>query len=155
MIHRSALLALAGLAIVPAGVARAAPDGAALYAAHCSVCHQAQGVGAPGQFPPLKGRIDRIAASAPGRAYLADVVLNGLSGVIHANGKTFMGFMPSFKTMSDDEIAAVLSGLSALGDTHPAPVITADEVKAQRATPKPAKAVLAERKALEDAHAVP
>ena len=31
------------------------PDGAALYIANCQSCHQANGEGLPGAFPPLKG----------------------------------------------------------------------------------------------------
>jgi cytochrome c oxidase cbb3-type subunit 2 len=33
----------------------AEPDGQALYAASCQACHQANGEGLPGAFPPLKG----------------------------------------------------------------------------------------------------
>lgn len=33
----------------------AEPDGAALYVANCQSCHQANGEGLPGAFPPLKG----------------------------------------------------------------------------------------------------
>ncbi len=32
-----------------------APDGVALYTANCQSCHQANGEGLPGAFPPLKG----------------------------------------------------------------------------------------------------
>ncbi|OAV84557.1 hypothetical protein PTTG_31193, partial [Puccinia triticina 1-1 BBBD Race 1] len=32
-----------------------APDGAAIFAANCQSCHQANGEGLPGAFPPLKG----------------------------------------------------------------------------------------------------
>jgi len=31
------------------------PDGAALFTANCAACHQANGEGVPGAFPPLKG----------------------------------------------------------------------------------------------------
>lgn len=41
----------------PTGAASQAkePDGAALYIANCQSCHQANGEGLPGAFPPLKG----------------------------------------------------------------------------------------------------
>lgn len=43
-------------AAVNAGAAKKQePDGAALYVANCQSCHQANGEGLPGAFPPLKG----------------------------------------------------------------------------------------------------
>lgn len=135
--------------------ALAASDGAALFAANCSVCHQAEGIGSAGQFPPLKGRIDRIAESAAGKTYLADVVLNGFSGKISVQGSVYMGFMPSFGATSDDDLAAILTYLSGLGTTKPAPVITAAEIKAERATPKKSSEIAAERKALDATHPLP
>lgn len=37
------------------GAAGNLPDGGELYSAHCVSCHQANGEGLPGAFPPLKG----------------------------------------------------------------------------------------------------
>ena len=37
------------------GNAAGGPDGAALFTTHCAACHQANGEGLPGAFPPLKG----------------------------------------------------------------------------------------------------
>lgn len=146
------VLAAIGVSAAPA---MAASDGAALFASNCSVCHQAEGVGAPGQFPPLKNRIDKIAASKEGKTYLLDVVLNGVNGTIEAAGSSYTGFMPAFNSQSDDDLAAILTYLSGLGDTKPAPVFTAAEVKAERAKEKDADAILAERKAVDAAHKIP
>lgn len=157
MIKRLTLLSLLLGASAPAwtGAARAASDGAALFNANCAVCHQAGGVGSPGQFPPLKDRIDKIAGTPEGKTYIADVVLNGLNGPIQAGGSPYVGFMPSLKALSDDDLAAILTYLSALGQTKPAPVFAAADIKTARATPKKAKEVLAERKALDAAHPLP
>lgn len=38
-----------------AGSKKMEPDGAALYISNCQSCHQANGEGLPGAFPPLKG----------------------------------------------------------------------------------------------------
>ncbi|KXV71036.1 MULTISPECIES: cytochrome c [Acetobacter] len=149
---------LAGvLAAAPvlAGSAHAASDGLTVYNTNCSVCHQAGGAGMPGQFPVLKNRIDKIAATPEGKKYLMDVVLNGLHGPIQAGGAAYAGFMPSLKALSDDDIAAVLTYVASLGDTSPAPTITADDVKAARATPKKGPEVQAERNALNAAHPIP
>nr|WP_306301842.1 hypothetical protein [Asaia astilbis] len=62
--------------------------------------------------------------------------------------------MPSFKALTDDQLAAVLTYLSTI-DTPGAPAFTADDVKAARAAPKKAKEILAERKVLNDAHTLP
>jgi len=150
------LLPLASLLALPlftGGIAHA-EDGLAVYNANCSVCHQAGGAGSPGQFPPLAGRIGKIAATAGGKAYIADVLLNGVHGTIEAGGASYMGFMPSFKALTDDQLAVVLTYISSL-DTPGAPIFTADEVKTLRAAPKKAKEILAERKALNDAHPLP
>ncbi|GBQ82595.1 c-type cytochrome [Asaia krungthepensis] len=149
-------LPLAGLLVLPALIASTAhaEDGQAVYNSNCSVCHQAAGAGSPGQFPPLAGRIGKIAATAEGKTYVADVLLNGVHGTIDAAGSSYMGFMPSFKALTDDQLAAVLTYISSI-DTPGAPAFRADEVKAARATPKKAKEILAERKALNDAHPLP
>ncbi|AQS86870.1 cytochrome c-552 class I [Neoasaia chiangmaiensis NBRC 101099] len=133
----------------------AATDGRSVYDGNCSACHQNDASGSPGQYPQLKGRVDKIAGSADGRTYLAHVLLNGLHGSIEAAGNNYAGLMPSFNSLSDDQIAAVLTYVSALGDTKPAPDFTADDIRELRATHKKNKDILAERHALESAHAIP
>ncbi|GAA4493333.1 cytochrome c [Gluconacetobacter tumulicola] len=133
----------------------AAPDGQALYGANCGICHQGGGVGAPGQFPPLANRIDKIASTPEGKKYVTAVLMNGLAGSIDAAGATYVGFMPSFKSLSDDDVAAILTYLSSLGSTKQAPVITPADVAAARAAPMPSSGVAAARKALNAAHPLP
>jgi len=151
------LLLFCAFASVPvlAAPARAASGGSAVYDSNCSVCHQAGGAGSPGQYPVLRNRVDKIAGSPQGKAYLKDVLLNGLHGSIDAGGSTYMGFMPSFKALPDEQIAAVLTYVASLGDTTPAPTFTADEIKAARAQPRKTKEIIAERKALDAAHPLP
>lgn len=135
--------------------ARAADPGEALYNAKCSVCHQAGGIGAPGQYPPLKNRIDKIASSAEGKHYLADLLLYGMVGKIQAGGASYIGYMPSFKQLPDADIATILSWLSSEGDTKPAPVFTADDIAAARAKPISSPDVGKERKSLAQIHPLP
>ncbi|GFE97055.1 MULTISPECIES: cytochrome c [unclassified Gluconobacter] len=132
-----------------------AEDGQALYSSKCSVCHQAAGIGSPGQFPPLSGRVGKIASSPEGKAYLTDVLLNGLHGAIDVSDETYMGFMPSFKALTDSQIAAVLTYVSSLNTSGKAPVFSDDEIKAARATPKKAKEIVSERAALNALHPLP
>ena len=148
---------LAGLLFAgSAGIAHAAPDrGAALYADNCSACHKAGGIGAPGRHPPLKNRIDKIAATPEGRHYLADLLLVGMFGRIEAGGASYVGYMPAFRQLKDEDIAAILSWLSAQGDSKPAPVITAADIAAARAKPVSMSAVTAERASLAQRHPLP
>lgn len=136
-----------------------AATGADLYAANCAMCHQADGIGAPGQYPPLKGRIDKIAASAEGKHYLADVLVNGMAGRIEAGGASYVGYMPSFKQLPDADIASILTWLSSLGaslgDSKPAPVIEAADIAAVRSQPLSAPVVAKERKTLAAVHPLP
>lgn len=132
-----------------------AEDGLAIYNSKCSVCHQASGIGSPSQFPPLSGRVGKIAGSSEGKAYLTHVLLNGLHGPLEASDVSYMGYMPPFKSLTDEELAAVLTYVSSLNTPGTPPVFSADEFKAQRATPMKAKDILSEREALNALHSLP
>lgn len=147
-------LALAAAVVMPGSAARA-EDGMVVYNASCAVCHQAEGAGSPGQFPPLKDRVDKIAATPEGRSYLADVVLNGLHGPVKAAGEDYTGYMISMKSHSDEDLANVLTWLSSLGSSSPSPVIVPGEIAKERLTPKTNSDILAERNRLIAAHQLP
>lgn len=78
--------------------------GRQVYAASCLACHQANGQGIPGAFPPLAGS-DFLNAD---KHRAIEAVLNGLDGVITVNGNTFDGVMPALR-LSDDDMANVLT----------------------------------------------
>ena len=112
--------------VVGFGSANAAADGAALYAT-CSACHQANGAGIPGAFPPLaesewvNGPVEN----------LIRIQLRGLMGPITVKGTTYNSVMPPNATLSDEEIAAVLTHVrSNFGNKSSA--VTAEQVKALR-----------------------
>jgi mono/diheme cytochrome c family protein len=70
-------------------------------------CHQPDGNGTPGQFPPLTGS-EWLKEKEPGR--IIRIVLNGLNGPLQLNGKSYNGSMVPWKdTLKDEEIAAVLT----------------------------------------------
>jgi nitrite reductase (NO-forming) len=79
--------------------------GKALYQGTCSVCHQQDGAGLPGVFPPL-AKSDFLAAD-PKRAI--GIVLNGLSGPVKVNGSDYASVMPPMSQLNDDEIANILT----------------------------------------------
>jgi mono/diheme cytochrome c family protein len=73
----------------------------------CVACHQANGKGLPGQFPPLI-RTDWVLEPEPGR--LIRAVLDGLSGPIQVEGQSYNGAMVPWRSaLTDEEIAAVLT----------------------------------------------
>ncbi len=84
---------------------QSAADGAQLYTQHCQACHQANGQGVAGTFPPLAGN-----SNLQSTDFAISVVLNGLSAPITVNGTQYQGQMPAWgDQLSDDEIAAVLT----------------------------------------------
>ncbi|MCE2563461.1 cytochrome c [Komagataeibacter sp. FNDCF1] len=148
------LLAVLFCLSLPAGQALAA-DGAALYQSNCSMCHQTGAQGLPGQFPPLAERIGRIAATPEGKQYVAAVALNGLMGSITAQGNSYAGFMPSFKTLPDDQIAAILNHVAGLPAGPDATLFTAADITTMRAASLTPTAVLEKRKTLDAQHPLP
>ena len=60
--------------LLAGGLALAQADGAKIYA-QCAGCHQANGQGIPGAFPPLAGHVAEILSKAGGREYLIKVLL--------------------------------------------------------------------------------
>lgn len=112
----------------------ASADGQAVFDNSCAFCHQAGGVGVPGQFPRLAGRVGAIAAQPEGKAFLSRVLLNGMSGRVTVDDQPILGIMPAFDSLSDDDIASVLSYLSGLD--HAPVAFTAGDIKAARAEPR-------------------
>ena len=92
-------------------MALAAPNGQQLYQTYCMSCHQANGKGLPGAFPPLAGEVPEIIAKGPkGRVFPIDVVLFGLQGKITAGGGVINSVMPGFASqLKDDQVAAILN----------------------------------------------
>nr|WP_218061545.1 cytochrome c [Ameyamaea chiangmaiensis] len=119
------------LSLVAVSACTPRDKGHAAYATNCGICHHG-GEGMPGETPPLRGRLDRIAATELGRRYLQHVLLNGVSGPIHAGGEPYSGEMPSFRRLDDPTIAAILTWLCSRGDSTVAPVFTANDIALAR-----------------------
>ncbi|GLV47733.1 cytochrome c-552 [Thermus sp. LT1-2-5] len=133
------------------GLALAQADGAKLYA-QCAGCHQANGQGIPGAFPPLAGHVAEILAKQGGREYLIKVLLWGLQGQIEVKGMKYNGAMPAYNGLKDEEIAALLNHIAtAWGDDKKVQgfkPFTPAEVKALRDKKLTPQQVLEERKKL-------
>lgn len=81
--------------------------GKAVYDSSCAACHQPDGKGVAGVFPPLAD-----SDFFQQRPYeMAHIVLNGRSGEMVVNGEHYNGVMPP-QDLSDDDIAAVINYVS-------------------------------------------
>ncbi|HBK57555.1 MAG TPA: nitrite reductase [Xanthomonadales bacterium] len=106
-----------------------AEAGKAAYLANCAACHQPDGKGLPGAFPPLAGS-DWLAGNPPETVIAS--VLKGIQGEMTVNGVTYNNVMPAMSHLSDTDIAAILSHVhGAWGNSGPA--VSAEQVAAQRA----------------------
>ncbi len=97
--------AIAGLALVP--VPPPTPDdGEAIYNSRCLACHQADGQGVAGVFPPLT-ETEWVTGD---KGVLIRLVLDGMMGPIEVQGMVYQGAMPPWKAfLSDEEVAALLT----------------------------------------------
>ena len=116
------------------GTPPASPSpGEAIYEMACLPCHQTEGKGLPGVYPPLAG--SEWVQGDSGR--LIKIVLHGLTGTITVSGQTFGGAdavpMPSLSGLTDKQIADVLTFVRT-GFGAKTPAVSADEVKKARAT---------------------
>ena len=115
-------------AFTQAAAASGPADGGQIYTSKCAACHQATGVGVAGVFPPL-------AASewVTGRQeVIVQILLHGINGPIEVRDVAYNGLMPQWKTLRDDEIAAVTTYIRANFGNR-APPIDAAFVAAERA----------------------
>ena len=105
-------------------------------------------------YPPLADSIGSELRLKHGRQYLIEVVLNGMAGQIEIKGTTYVGLMPDFAALSDDEIAATLNHVLTKFNAGELPKdfkpITAAEVRTARARKVPAAKMPDERKSLMD-----
>jgi mono/diheme cytochrome c family protein len=138
--------------LVSAGRGIAKASGEAVFAKHCTVCHQRNGTGVPGMYPPLAGTIGAYLSKPNGRAYLVHVVNFGLTGPISSHGQIYNGLMQPWPQLTDADMADVLNYVltkfnRALLPKKFAPY-TAREIAALRAKPVALAQIRAERDAI-------
>ncbi len=103
--------------------------GKKIFAANCQTCHQANGLGVPGQYPPLAGS----EFTTGGSRRPAMIVLKGLQGPVTVKGQKFGSavMQPWDKTLTDQRIADVLTyERSEWGNNGSA--VTAEQIAALR-----------------------
>jgi mono/diheme cytochrome c family protein len=96
----------------PAGPAQAAEltpaeRGKKIFSANCATCHQANGLGVAGQYPPLAGS----EFTTGGSRRPAMIVMKGLQGPVKVKGQQYGSavMQPWEKTLTDQKIADVLT----------------------------------------------
>jgi cytochrome c oxidase cbb3-type subunit 2 len=109
-----------------------AAKGQALFTANCAACHQANGEGLPGAFPPLKAN---AAVNDADPAAHIRAVLHGLQGA-NVGGVVYPSPMPGFSgTLSDADIANIIDYERSSWGNH-GQLVTAEQVAAERAKGK-------------------
>ncbi len=97
--------------------------GHGVFLANCAQCHQADGNGQAGQFPPLVGS-EWVVGDAPKRLPL--ILLHGIQGTIHVKGAVYNNQMPAWNTLSDKQISDVLTYIRGeLGGNSAGPITEA------------------------------
>jgi mono/diheme cytochrome c family protein len=100
------------------------------FTQNCQVCHQPNGAGLPGQYPPLAGS----EFVNGGSTRLGMILLKGLQGPVTVEGQQFSGAtqMPAWGTsLTDKKIAAILTYVRSSFGNHGGP-ITPDQIEAAR-----------------------
>ncbi len=114
-------------------VAQQINAGQALFAGTCSTCHQGNGQGLEGIFPPL-AKSDSIARDPK---VVPTAILHGVQGKITVNGRDYNSVMPPMSQLTDDEVANIATYvLNTWG--NPGGRVTKEEAAAIRKRP-PAK----------------
>jgi mono/diheme cytochrome c family protein len=103
--------------------------GKKIFAANCQTCHQANGQGVPGQYPPLAGS----EFTTGGSQRPAMIVLKGLQGPVKVKGQQYgtAVMQPWDKTLTDQKIADVLTYERSEWGNNASPV-TAEQIAALR-----------------------
>lgn len=99
------------------------PDGESLFMTHCASCHQANGEGVPGAFPPLKG--DAVVMGSNIELYVT-IIMKGYNGLAPAYGE-----MPPVGTTANltaEEVTAIMNHERASWGNN-APKVTQEEVQ--------------------------
>ena len=129
----AALLALSVALIGAPAVAQSDTEGEEIYQQNCATCHQPDGSGISGTFPPLEGNPNSADVD-----YVTSVILEGKSGPITVNGVNYDSVMTAVSSLDEEQVAAVAAFVATLAEggvvepdqdtttTSPGPVIEGD-----------------------------
>lgn len=107
-------------------------DGAAIYSTYCATCHQTNGKGVKGVFPPLAG--DPVVTAEDPTAHICTVLYGQQGKTI--DGVSYAAIMPPWgEQLSNVKLVAVINHERTSWDNN-APTITVDDIKEVRNNPK-------------------
>jgi len=99
--------------------------GQRIFTWNCALCHQLNGQGVSGQYPPLAGSEWVLAQNWHGDNHIVKIVLHGFQGPMTVNGQHFNNAMaPWGKLLNDSEIAAVLTYIRSEWGNDAPPITT-------------------------------
>lgn len=130
--RRTALLVLALTMSMTIPATAQTDDGEELYQQACATCHQPDGRGIVGTFPPLAGNPNVADVD-----YVMSVIMQGKRGPLTVDGVTYDAVMAPVTTLTEDQVAAVAAFVATLAEdggsddepatiTTPAPVTEGD-----------------------------
>jgi cytochrome c oxidase cbb3-type subunit 2 len=105
-----------------AATGKTEPDGAAIYAANCQSCHQANGEGLKGAFPPLKGS---SIVNGENLELYVDIIMNGYDARAEYGVMSAVGTNMKF---TENDVAALIN-YERLSWGNEAKKVTPEEVK--------------------------
>ena len=79
-------------------------EGRVVYEANCLACHQSDGEGISGVFPPLVDNENVMDTD-----YLVEVITMGREGELTVNGVAYDGVMPAFSALSEDQVSVLVA----------------------------------------------
>jgi mono/diheme cytochrome c family protein len=131
MIQKTSLVIIALLIALGAYLQASKPprfeEGKKVYNTACLACHQADGAGVPGLNPPLT-KTEWVNGD---KKRLINIILKGMTQPIEIDGETYENVMPAQPTLTDQQIADVLTFVrNSFGNKGSA--VTPAEVKALR-----------------------
>ena len=110
-------------------------EGKLIYTKYCLACHQEDGSGVPGMYPPL-GKTDWVAGD---KNKLIGVVLHGLEGEITVNGQVYKTAMPAHPYLNDQQVADVLTFVRKSFGNQAEPILPAEVAFVRNQQKEPAE----------------
>lgn len=98
--------------------------------ASCSACHQGEGQGLAGAYPPLAG--SEWVTGDPDT--LIRILLHGMQGRVEVRGQSYNGLMPAWGRLGDEELAGVMTYIRGAWGNGAPPVEPADVAKVRAET---------------------